>query len=614
MATSLAEIVKDPNYVNANPETQRAIFEKYAPLDPNYSNANSATQEAIRSKFGITQPKFTPRAATPEQIPGVMPLAQTQEPSFFERVGAAPETAARMIYGGLTGLAAAPIALGKEILTGTPKEQTARQIMELGSDVPISPAAQANLQTIGNLMPNLPAFIPAVGQAGQVTQGVNALAARATPAAQRVSQTIQNALVRAPEPQMAGGGAAETQAALLRAERAQRQNIPLTKGEQLQSLAQQQLEQDLLKSNKPQLVAPLTNLKQQQQEAIGRQFQKLTEATGSTVADADPIYLRDVGKLVDKPLMAEYEKSIKNYQTKYTAADNAGETLQEVPYKSLVDYINKQTPTTRTSLAPILQDTLEQLKINDPNNTGSISIRALEDVYQNIGKKAQPGTPNSNYGKELKNLIDQSTEGAGGDLYKEARAARRQFAKEFEDVASVAKLVGSKGEDRLVRLSNVFDNVVLGSSKEDIQHITSLLKRAGPEGEKAINELKGQTVQWLKGQATGVNGVTKFDSFRKAIDKLEREDKLTELFGKAGREQILDLRDTVKDALVKQPGAVNYSNTASAVMRGLENMALRIPGAKTVAELRQDYRTKKQAKEAATFNALAPTNQNQLVP
>jgi hypothetical protein len=551
---------------------------------------------------------------SPADIPGAVAQPQVQEPSFFERVGAAPETAARMIYGGLTGLAAAPIGLGKEILTGTPKEQTARQIMELGSNVPISPAAQANLQTIGNLMPNLPAFVPAVGQAGQVAQSVNALAARATPAAQRVAQTVQNALVRAPEPQMAGGGAALTQEALLRAERAQRQGIPLTKGEQLQSLAQQQLEQDLLKSNKPQLVAPLTNLKQQQQEAIGRQFQKLTEATGSTVADVDPIYLRDVGKIVDAPLMAEYKKSIANYRSKYNAADNAGETLQEVPYQSLKDYIDQQTPTTRTSLAPILQDTLEQLKINDPKNTGNISIRALEDVYQNIGKKSQPGTPNSTYGKDLKGLIDQATEGAGGDLYKEARAARRQFAKEFEDVAAVAKLVGSKGEDRLVRLSNVFDNVVLGSTKEDVQHITSLLKRAGPEGQQAINELKGQTVQWLKGQATGVNGITKFDNFRKAVDKLEREDKLTELFGKDGREQILDLRDTVKDALVKQPGAVNYSNTASALMRGLENIALRVPGAKTVAELRQDYRTKKQAKEAATFNALAPTNQNQLAP
>jgi len=572
-----------------------------------------APWEAYQSSAGPwSKYQVAPSAA---DIPGAISQpALAQEPSFFERVGAAPETAARMIYGGLTSLAAAPIGLGKEILTGTPKEQTARQIMELGSNVPISPAAQANLQALGTLTSGLPAFVPAIGQAGQVAQGVNALAARTAPAAQRAVQTVQNALIRTPEPQMAGGGAALTQEALLRAERAQRQGIPLTKGEQTQSLAQQQLEQDLLKSNKPQLVAPLTNLKQQQQEAIGRQFQKLTEATGSTVADVDPIYLRDVGKIVDAPLMAEYQKSINNYRGKYNAADNAGETLQEVPYQSLVDYINQQTPTTRTSLAPILQDTLEQLRINDPDGTGNISIRALEDVYQNIGKKAQPGTPNSTYGKDLKGLIDETTEGAGGDLYKEARAARRQFAKEFEDVAVVAKLVGSKGEDRLVRLSNVFDNVVLGSTKEDVQHITSLLKRAGPEGQQAINELKGQTVQWLKGQATGVNGVTKFDNFRKAVDKLEREDKLTELFGKDGREQILDLRDTVKDAMVKQPGAVNYSNTASALMRGLENIALRVPGAKTVAELRQDYRTKKQAKEAATFNALAPANQNKLVP
>ena len=554
------------------------------------------------------------RVPSAADIPGAVPQPKYQEPSMADRLLGIPEAALSTI----TGAAAMPVGAMAGILGGRlgqgPNVKAMERVMEAGTYVPRTESGQEYLRSLGQLTSGIPAFVPAVGQAGQVAQGVNALAARAAPAAQRVSQTVQNALIRTPEPQMSGGGAALTQEALLRAERAQRQGIPLTKGEQTQSLAQQQLEQDLLKSNKPQLVAPLTNLKQQQQEAIGRQFQKLTEATGSTVADVDPIYLRDVGKIVDAPLMAEYEKSIANYRSKYNAADNSGETLQEVPYQSLVDYINKQTPTTRTSLAPILQDTLEQLKINDPSGTGNISIRALEDVYQNIGKKAQPGTPNSTYGKDLKNLIDQTTEGAGGDLYKEARAARRQFAKEFEDVAAVAKLVGSKGEDRMVRLSNVFDNVVLGSSKEDVQHITSLLKRAGPEGQQAINELKGQTVQWLKGQATGVNGITKFDNFRKAVDKLEREDKLTELFGKAGREQILDLRDTVKDAMVKQPGAVNYSNTASALMRGLENIALRVPGAKTVAELRQDYKTKKQAKEAATFNALAPENQNQLAP
>ena len=66
MAASLADIIQDPNYVNANEATKRAIFDKYAPQDPNYAKANAATQEAIRIKFGVAQP----RAAEPEGMPG----------------------------------------------------------------------------------------------------------------------------------------------------------------------------------------------------------------------------------------------------------------------------------------------------------------------------------------------------------------------------------------------------------------------------------------------------------------------------------------------------------------------------------------------------------------
>jgi hypothetical protein len=571
--------------------------------------------DALHQKFYSDIPKAdfykqTGIAGTASQIPGTITLPPTKaEPSFADRILGLPETAATIVSGGLSGLAGATAGIFGGKFGEGPNVKLAQKVTEAGTYQPSSLGAQANLESFGYLTSGIPGFTPVVGQAGQVAQGVNALATRVGPTAQRTVQTVQNALARAPEQQMAGGGAAETQAALLRAERAQRQGIPLTKGEQLQSLTQQQLEQDLLKSSKPELVKPLTNLKQQQQEAIGRQFQKLTEETGATVADVDPIYLRDVGKIVDKPLMAEYQKSFNKYKAKYAEADNSGETLSPVEYKPIIDFIESKSPTERATLDPVLNAVYENLKKNDPNGTGTINIRTMEDIYQLAGKY-----PNSAHARQLKNLMDDATEGVGGNLYQEARAARRQFAKEFEDVSAVAKLVGSKGEDRLVRLSNVFDNVVLGSTKEDVQHITGLLKRAGEDGQQAINELKGQTIQWLKGQATGVNGITKFDNFRKAVDKLEREDKLTELFGKAGREQILDLRDTVKDALVKQPGAVNYSNTANAVMRGLENMALRIPGAKTVAELRQDYITKKQAKEAANFNALSQGNQNQLRP
>jgi hypothetical protein len=573
--------------------------------------------DALHQKFYSSIPKAdfykqTGIAGTASQIPGTitLPPKPEKESSFMARVAGLPETAATIISGGASGLAGQVAGIFGGKLGQGPNVKLAEKVTEAGTYRPTGEGAQANLQALGNLAPNLPAFIPVVGQAGQIVQTANALAARATPAAQRAVQTVQNALVRTPEPQMAGGGAALTQEALMRAERAQRQGIPLTKGEQLQSLAQQQLEQDLIKSGEPKLVAPLTNLKQQQQEAIGRQFQKLTEATGAQMADTDPIFLREIGKIVDKPLMAEYQRSFNNFKNKYKLADTSGETLAPAPYKPIIDFIESKTVTEREKLDPVLSAVAEQLVRNDPEGTKTVPVRTMDDIYQLVGKY-----PNSAHSKEIKNLIDEVTEGVGGDLYRQARAARKQFAKEFEDVSIVAGLVSSKGEDRKVRISGIFNDVVLDSSLEDLQSITKLLKRAGPDGERAMSELKGQTVQWIKGQATGISGITKADSLRRAIDKLEIEDKLTELFGKSGREEILDLRDTIKDALVKKSGAENTSNTANAVLRGLEKMsAFKIPGAKTLAEMKQASITKQQAKEAATFNALAPANQNKLVP
>ena len=50
----LATIRNDPNFINANPATQQAIFDKWAPQDPIFSGANLATQQAIAQKFGLS--------------------------------------------------------------------------------------------------------------------------------------------------------------------------------------------------------------------------------------------------------------------------------------------------------------------------------------------------------------------------------------------------------------------------------------------------------------------------------------------------------------------------------------------------------------------------------
>lgn len=63
---SLSEILKDPNYINANDATKQAIFNKYSALDPNFTNANAATQDAIRQRFGVmvAEPPVPTKAPT----------------------------------------------------------------------------------------------------------------------------------------------------------------------------------------------------------------------------------------------------------------------------------------------------------------------------------------------------------------------------------------------------------------------------------------------------------------------------------------------------------------------------------------------------------------------
>ena len=69
MAATLADVLKDPNYVNANAATKAAIFDKFSANDSNYTNANDATKLAIRTKFGVEAPTLTPVAPAADAIP-----------------------------------------------------------------------------------------------------------------------------------------------------------------------------------------------------------------------------------------------------------------------------------------------------------------------------------------------------------------------------------------------------------------------------------------------------------------------------------------------------------------------------------------------------------------
>ena len=108
--SNLASILTDPNYVNANEATKRAIFDKFSAQDTNFTNANPATQEAIRVKFGVAA---APAPVQPDAIPAPrQELTQGQRVYQAVRPYVAPLVeAGGAIAGGLVGTPMGPAGM-----------------------------------------------------------------------------------------------------------------------------------------------------------------------------------------------------------------------------------------------------------------------------------------------------------------------------------------------------------------------------------------------------------------------------------------------------------------------------------------------------------------------
>jgi len=614
----LSSILNDPNYVNANEATKAAIFDKFSAQDKNFIGANPETQQAIRVKFGIV-PATAPELSMREKVMGAIEtpfaLGATLAGGLIEPLVAVGGTLASGKYGTQEGIRAGE-EFAKNAVRYQPRTQVAREA----------------LGAVGEFLQPLSVLPPTFGSVGT---SLNALApaammqanAIARPAITQATAPVRNALANVmtrEQPVMPGVGAASTAEDLMRQQRLEQFGIRATAGEREKNLAKQQFESDVQRGALPgvsedvkaKLGRELGAFKVGQKQDILNQFERMTEEVGGTIDRSTP---RALGKFVDDTVSKIYTDKFKDYKNKYKLADESGETLEQVPYQSLLDYINTKTPTRREKLDPILNDVAESLAMNDPQKTGTISIRNLEDIYQVVGTaKDSPSA------KPLKNLITQIGDGAGGKLYQEARQARAQLAREFEDVQRVDKLLGTKAgyKDRQVALDDVYNHIIVDGPLEEMRTVTSLLKKT-PEGQKAYQELQGYTLQRMKDLLLKQGDETdniRLNNFNNFITQLDREDKLAYMFGKPGRDKLLDLKQSISDVMVKEPGAVNYPNTAGAVLRGLEalqNLPVKIPGTQTAAEFARGLQYKKQLQESLKQpNAMAPaqTNKNALRP
>ena len=580
-------------------------------------------------------------------IVGYEPLQAKTPVTMMDRVKAlyeVPEAILRpiitepasMLYG--VGRSALEGAMQGKMPTGESRDAYYRQAKQKIGFQPTSPVSQEILGNVGEALTEarlppyfgnigaIPSFIQKAPNVKPVMQesvmpAANKMANALRNEAQIIQDVVQpattkiaDALRREPKSSVtvSGVGAAEVPEAMTRYQTAQnlRVPVPMTKGMAERDLATQQFEAETAKLYPDTIGKPLIVGKAQANDAILQNFDAYVDATGK-----ETFGLRETGKIVDKAVVNQAKAAKSKINSAYKLAEEAGEMQEPINYAPLEAYIAKQTPTVRAKLAPILDAVDEQLKVNDPKGTKAIPINSIEDIYRFINKNYDPSDAvGMMHAGEMKKLIDVITENKGGELYKNARKLRTQYANQFENIGVVDKLLRTKKgtTDRSVAFEDVFKHSILDGSRDDVAAIGLLLKKGGPEGQQAWKELQGQTIQHIKDKVTASIDVDSFGNpvvspakFKSVLNEIDQDGKLDYIFGKKGADEVRNLYETTINVNAPLKGAVNYSNTSSALMKALDGIALlpisRVIGVKQGLEKVKEMGIKKQVEESVNY-------------
>lgn len=495
-------------------------------------------------------------------------------------------------------------------------QQAASDLARRMTYQPTSPVAQEFLQDVSQVAEaaKLPPVIPTTGMLPSYARMVQASPTQIRQVGQTIQETgpkIAQALRKPPEPTMAGVGAAVAPEAVTRSQIAQQLRVPiqLSKGEATKDFAQQAFEIETAKNFPETIGKPLLEAKANKNAAILQNFDAYVDATNKEFFN-----LRKVGKVVDEALQKSYDNDALLVSKAYKKAREEGAMQEPIDYSPLKAHIDKQAPTVKAKLAPILNVVDEEIARNDPSNLGVMPINALEDIYKVINENYDFNAPK--HFIEMKNIINQITAGKGGEAYQTAKKLRTQLANKYENSSYVDKLLSTKkgySKDRMVAFEDVFKHSILDGSLDDVRAIGYVLKKAGKEGIDAFNELKGQTIQYIKDEVTKStkndilgNPVVSPARFKAIVTELDQDGKLDYLFGKKGAQEIRDLMETTLNINTTVEGAANYSNSSSAIIRGLDFIGKfpipKVLGAKTAAELIKNRELKNQVQESINYS------------
>lgn len=482
--------------------------------------------------------------------------------------GAAGRAVEGVVARGL-GQRAAPIAVGAATGAGI---AAAGDVAGVAAENAALPAGEQFVDLQQESSPGIAAGLGAAfgGAAGR---GASRAAARSAPVAPVATGS---------EAPAGSVGAAGADIEVARRERAAALPVPisLSKGQASRSFADQQFERETAKS--AETGAPLREHFAEQNERLARNFDAFVDETGAEQASR-----RGVGEAVESALRQKMDSRREEIRRAYDAAREAGDMAEPVKTDGLVAYLNETGP--ESINAPVLQTVREKLvqlggAMRDGEGGlkgGEIPLNDLEEIRKMINRVSDSSPTNMTFGREIKERIDRLTTDAGGDLYREARRLRTNFAREFNDRAVINDLVRNKrgSADRAVALEDVFERAILRRGLDDVRHLRRVLQTAGDGGQQAWRELQGQAMRHIQEQALrGTqrdqrgNVVVSHAGLERAIRELDADGRLDFIFGKKGAEQLRDLRDISADVLTAPPGSVNTSNTSSAILNAIDTL------------------------------------------
>lgn len=481
---------------------------------------------------------------------------------------------------------------GAQALTYAPRTETGQQYAQeagkvLAETIPVMPlTAEMGAVSAAARQATPAARAAAVTTAAPLAKAAVEKAAPAVARVQEVAGKMRQAVTRTPAQPTPGTkgsvGAAATDIGTLRQGKADELPVPieLTKGQRERTFEQQQFEREAAKN--PEAGAPIRERFASQNEAIYKNFDAFIDMTGAETAD-----LRSVGTAVDQAIRSRAARDKTKIRTLYKEAEKAGELEQPVTLDGVVKHINENWPDVAT--APLLKtakDWAIKLGIASEGADGTltaapVTLKRAETFRQAINRNTDREATNIRQASILKGAVDEATDGLGGKAYQQARAARAKYANDYENIGLIKDLIGTKrtDRDRAVALENVFDRSIKNGSLDDVRQLRRILQTEGDEGKQAWKELQGATVRHLQESAFGNsardirgNPVVSPAGLDRAVKALERGGKLDFIFGRRGAEQIRLINDVAKDVATSPPGAVNTSNTASALMTALDTL------------------------------------------